>query len=127
MIKDLINAIVNYLTANTSYKVINSYNQTDQIDLNGVIAVTASSVENLHHGTAHDYRVSITISGQTLVSEDLTQEKIITMHDDVIDQIQNIDNLLENVAGHLLNDSNFSGDGETNNFTIIIDYFVCRD
>ena len=61
---DLINEIVEIL--GTEYNVINAFNAEGDIDLSGVLTVTMNEAENLHHGTAKDYRYNIGVSGQTL-------------------------------------------------------------
>lgn len=65
-IQEIINAIIAIF--GTEYKVINAYDNDDEIDLNGVITVNAGQYQCLHHGDSQDYQLTITVSGQFLTA-----------------------------------------------------------
>lgn len=126
-ILEIINRIITLL--GDRYKVINSYNNEQEIVLNGVVAVTATNLDRLHHGSTKDSKITIQISGQTLTDQDVTQKEINKMFA-YIDSLINLDTIKQTVqgcAGVLYNTAQITSDGETNNFVIQLDLFVCVD
>lgn len=111
------------------YQVINAYNNSEQINLDGVIAVTVSAVESLNHGTSKDSKFTLNISGQTLTDQDINQSRINQMFDYVFDTLkaETIKENINNCAGVLLNIGNITSDGQANTFQFQIDLFICID
>ena len=113
----------------SEYKVINAYDNTDNIDLNGVISVQASNLEFLHHGDADDYRLTLIVSGQFLTAEDVNQDKISQMFDYILNTLdeQTIKNTIEDCAGVLINTGTLNSDGEANTCNLSMDLYMCKD
>lgn len=123
--------IVNQIIAllGSEYKVINTYNNTQPVNVDGVIAVTISNYESLNHGNSKDCKLTVSVSGQTLTDQDLTQARINQMWDYVLQSldVDLIRSNLENCAGVIINSGAIQSDGESNNFTIAIQLFLCID
>lgn len=112
------------------YTVIKSFDAEQQIDLNGVIAVTLQRIENLQHGNIKDYKVSMLINAQTFTQQDKEKSVILQMFDYVFDKLNpaEIKNKIgSDCAGVLINTGNLQSDGETNNFSCQIDLFISVD
>lgn len=124
---EIINKVIEIL--GDEYEVINAWNETEQINLNGVLAVTISNIELLNHGNTKDNKTTLNISGQYLTSEDVNQVKINTMYDYVFQTIdkETLVNQLDDVAGVIIKGGTISSDGETNNFTFVIQLYRCID
>ena len=126
-IQEIINAIIAIF--GTEYKVINAYDNDDEIDLNGVITVNAGQYQCLHHGDSQDYQLTITVSGQFLTAQDVNQAKINAMFDyirasvDVSAIIESIDDC----AGIVIGNGGIQSDGESNNCFLNFDLFICQD
>lgn len=126
MLNEIFEKIINLL--GDKYTVIKSFEADENIDLNGVLAINVSDVENLHHGNYKDSKYSIVINAQTFTQQDKERIKINDMFDYV--QAINFDNLKNTITGCVgvvLNNSTITSDGETNNFSINIDLFICID
>lgn len=108
-------------------KVIASYDAEEQQDLNGVIALDISEIENLNHGGVNDYRISVNIKGQTLADEDKSKSKIMSMFNKCSAILQGTSTTAQitNCAGALFQGGNLESDGDTNNFSLHVDLFVC--
>lgn len=123
---EIFEAIVNLL--GTQYKVITAFDATEEIDLNGVLAVNIDGIENLHHGNTKDSRYTVSINGQTLTDEDKSRSIINMMLDYVSDiDFQELTNTIQGVAGVVINNSTITSDGETNNFSYGLDLYICKD
>lgn len=127
-VQQIINYFVN-LCSDGNYKVINSYNNTEQIDLNGVIAVSLSNMQVLHNGNSDDYKITVNISGQFLIAEDITQSKTYQMFDYIISKLDQdaIKANFSDMAGLLKNGGSVSSDGEYNTCGYSIDLYFCKD
>lgn len=123
---EIFDAIVNLL--GTQYKVITAFDATEEIDLNGVLAVNIDNIENLHHGTSKDKKYTVSINGQTLTEEDKSRSIINMMLDYVSDiDFQELTNSLDGCAGVVFNNATVTSDGETNNFSYSLDLYICKD
>lgn len=127
-VQQIINYFVN-LCSDGNYKVINSYNNADEIDLNGVIAVSLSNMQVLHNGDSDDYKITVTISGQFLIAEDITQSKTYQMFDYIISKLDedSIKANFSDMAGLLKNGGSVSSDGQYNTCGYSIDLYFCKD
>lgn len=125
--KDLIDDIIEVL--GNEYTVINGYNQEDEIDLNGALAVVISNVEILPHSGVHDKIITVNVNGSFLTAEDLTQQKIQEMADYVSNKMETTDfrEVVENCVGFVLKNYTINSDGETNNLTYTVDFVICED
>lgn len=128
MFEYIYNKVIDYLQGD--YTVIKSYDAEDEIDLNGVIAITLDNIQNLHHGNIKDYKVSMLINGQTFTQEDKDKSVILQMFDYVFDKIHPTRlkaTIGSDCAGVLINTGNLQSDGETNNFSFQIDIYISVD
>lgn len=109
------------------YSVIKSFDAESQIDLDGVLAVNITDVQPLYHGEYIDYRYGVTINAQTLTEEDKDRSKINAMFDYCNQAItaQGIKSALPSCAGVLKGDASITSDGETNNFSLRLNLFIC--
>ena len=125
--KDLIDDVIEVL--GDEYTVINGYNQEDEIDLNGALAVVISNVEILPHSGVHDKIITVNVNGSFLTAEDLTQQKIQEMADYVSGKMETTDftEVVENCVGFVLKNYTINSDGETNNLTYTVDFVICED
>lgn len=123
---EIFEAIVNLL--GTQYKVITAFDASQEIDLNGVLAVNINDVENLHHGTSKDKKYTVSINGQTLTEQD-ENRSIINMMLDYVSAVdfQELINTIQGVAGVVFNTATITSDGETNNFSYGLDLYICKD
>lgn len=126
-IKDIIDVFIDLLQG--EYKVINSFNNEQEISLDGVLAVNYAEKQVLHNGETMDYKATIKINGMTLISQDLTQQRINQMFDYAFDKLDRnqIKSNIENCAGVLINGGAIESDGESNNFSIEVQLFICED
>lgn len=127
-ITDIVNFFVNLYTGE-DYRVINSFNNEEQIDLNGVIAVSAGNIEHLNHGDCNDYRITITISGQFNIAQDVNQSKTYKMLEYIISKLD-IDTIKAgffDLAGAVKIGGGVSSDGQVNNCNYSIDLYFCKD
>ena len=127
-VADIINFVVN-LYENDDYSVINSYNNTEQIDLNGVISIGVANYQHLNNGTSNDYRITINIGGQFLTAQDISQSKTYTMFDFIISRldVNTIINGLSDCAGAVKNGGGVKSDGQINTCNYSIDLYMCKD
>ena len=126
--EDVINFFVQMFSAG-EYKVINAYNNEEQIDLNGVLAISISNYQHLHHGDSNDYKITINISGQFLTAQDVSQSKTYKMFDFILDTIDDTTILggFDDLAGIVKNGGGIDSDGEVNTCNYSIDMYFCRD
>ena len=122
---EIINEIASQL--GNVYPVINSFNNSEEIPDGGILAVKIKSSVNLHHGTARDYQHSVTVSGQTLTAEDLTQQTINGMYDYVRGIIEGSGFHVTHCVGKVITGGSVYSDGETNNFDFDFDLYICED
>lgn len=132
-LSEIIATIVNYINSNKpsdlNFTVINSWNNENELDENGTIAVAITNKEILHHGNSNDYSANLVISGQTLTSEDVNQQYIMRLSD-FAEQLITVEWLTENIqncAGALKNNVDFNNDGEANTFSIGFTLYICED
>lgn len=128
-IKDIIDYFVD-LYSDGEYKVINLWNNEQEIDLNGVIGISITKIQHLNTGTTNDYKATVTISGQFLSSQDVNQAKIYAMYDYINQKILDDNSIIENIdncAGIVLNGGAINSDGQTNNCSYSLDLFICKD
>lgn len=111
------------------YKVINSFDESEEIELNGVIAVNIANKTPLNHGTAKDFSLTINVSGQYFTDQDLQQKKIQKMFNYAYDKLDaiNFSEYYEDCAGGSILQGDIISDGETNNFTISFELYICKD
>lgn len=125
--------IINYfITLFTSqnynpYTIINAYDNTDDLDLNGVISIGLGKREILHNGNSKDYKQTIIITGCYLTSEDVNQAKITAMYDYIIGVIEGGTITLDDMAGCLLKGGQIGSDGEINTCTYELQLYMCKD
>lgn len=127
-VSDIISFFVN-LYSDGDYKVINSFNNEEQIDLNGVIAVSAGNIEHLNHGDCNDYKITIIISGQFNIAQDVNQSKTYKMLEYIISKLD-IDTIKAgffDLAGVVKIGGGVSSDGQVNNCNYSIDLYYCKD
>lgn len=126
MIETLINFYINTLESETNFKVIKAYDTEQEISLNGVLAVNCTDIQPALNGTdaSLDRIYTITISGQTLFSEDATRSKIMEIADEVsrIDftKIKDIEGVYGSVSGSM----DISTDEESNTFVFNISVYT---
>lgn len=127
MLEEIFTQIIEKL--GNQYTVIKSFDAEQQIDLNGVLAVNVNDYQNLKHGTTKDCRYSISINGQTLTEQDKQRTIINTMFDYVLNTIsvEDIKDSIANCVGVVINNGTITSDGQTNNFSVVIDLFMCID
>ena len=122
--------------ANNTFKVITAFNAEEQTDLNGVVALSISNIENLHHGDKLDFKYTVQISGQTLADQDRIRAKINMINQRVLQVISNTasiemfkdengDYALPECAAVLFNGGSMSDDGDTRNFSYELQFFMC--
>lgn len=127
MFEQIYNQVINYL--GERYTVIKSFDAQEEIDLNGVIAVTLDNIENLHHGNIEDLKVSLSINAQTFSDEDKDKSKILQMFDYIYQLLKpnDIKEIIEDCVGVLINVGHLQSDGQTNNFSFQVDLFISKD
>lgn len=127
MNEKIIQSIIQMLQG--KYKIIKSYDVTEDMDLNGILAVNIDSVERLNHGNYKDSKFSISINGQTLSDEDKNRTIINQMFDYVFDNFdQNIlKNKIDGLVGVVVGNSSITSDGQSNNFSFGADLYICID
>lgn len=109
------------------YKVIKSFDAEADLDLNGVFAVNLSQVQPLLHGEYTDYRYGITVNAQTLTEEDKDRSRINEMFEycNASVTVEGIKEAISSCAGVLKGNASITSDGETNNFSLQFDIFIC--
>lgn len=128
-IQTIIDFFVN-LYSDGQYKVINLCNNEQEIDLNGVIAVSVTNIHHLNTGNTNDFKATVNITGQYLTAEDVNQSGIYAMYDfiesKILDDLYIIESI-DNLAGIVKNGGAVNSDGQTNNCSYSLDLFICRD
>lgn len=109
------------------YKVIKSFDAEADLDLNGVFAVNLSQVQPLLHGEFTDYRYGVTVNAQTLTEEDKDRSRINEMFEYCNASVtaEDIKKAISSCAGVLKGNASINSDGETNNFSLQFDIFIC--
>ena len=107
----------------TGYKTVKTF--TDENINECQIAVNIDSKENLHHGQYKDYRLNVTISGQTYVENDPEKEQFNVLAGYIGKKLESISiddvNIyITNAVGYLLDDCMVQDDG----FTHVIRYHL---
>lgn len=127
-IQDIIALFVE-LYQSGDYKIINAYNNEQEIDLNGVISIGVANYQHLNNGTSNDYRITINIGGQFLTAQDVSQSKTYTMFDFIISRldVNTIINGLSDCAGAVKNGGGVQSDGQINTCNYSIDLYMCKD
>ena len=109
------------------YTVLSSYDANEDVNPTGCIAVNVGEFEHLDHTGCEDYRVGVSVSGFTLADEDKTRSIIYAMEAYVLQNI-NLDGLVEtidNCAGAVMGSLTTQSDGDSNEFTLNFDLYVC--
>ena len=124
-----ISQIYNAVKANlgSTYTVLSSYDATEDVNPSGCIAVNVGEFEHLDHAGCDDYRFGVSVSGFTLADEDKTRSIIYAMEAYVLQNI-NLDGLVEtidNCAGAVMGSLTTQSDGDSNEFTLNFDLYVC--
>lgn len=107
------------------YKIINSFDNSEEINPDGVIAVGLQNCEKFDHPGCEDFKFSFSISGQTLTDEDLNQNRINQMFYFVLSK--NFEELkeIEGVVGVMPQGGGVTSNGETNNFNFSLEVIFC--
>lgn len=109
------------------YTVLSSYDANEDVNPTGCIAVNVGEFEHLDHTGCEDYRFGVSVSGFTLADEDKTRSIIYAMEAYVLQNI-NLDGLVEtidNCAGAVMGSLTTQSDGDSNEFTLNFDLYVC--
>ena len=109
------------------YTVLSSYDANEDVNPTGCIAVNVGEFEHLDHTGCEDYRFGVSVSGFTLADEDKTRSIIYAMEAYVLQNI-NLDELVEtidNCAGAVMGSLTTQSDGDSNEFTLNFDLYVC--
>ena len=109
------------------YTVLSSYDANEDVNPTGCIAVNVGEFEHLDHTGCEDYRFGVSVSGFTLADEDKTRSIIYAMEAYVLQNI-NLDGLVEtidNCAGAVMGNLTTQSDGDSNEFTLNFDLYVC--
>ena len=124
-INNIENGLINIL--GNEYKVITSFDESQEVDYNGVIAVNVVSAEDLHHGQYKDYKFTVNISGQTFIDNDIDRTEIKKMLNYCLDKltIKQIKTNITNCVGVLINNFEMQSDDETNNFVVNMQLYIC--
>lgn len=127
-VKDVIEQVIGLFQAG-DYPVICAYDANDEVDANGVIAVTCKDFENLFHGDLHDYKYNIVIAGQTLADQDKTRSEILQMLEYVMETLENTDfkEAITNCAGGVIKQGQIQSDGNENIFNVELTLYICED
>ena len=127
-VKDVIQQVMGLFQAG-DYPVICAYNATQEVDANGVIAITCKDFENLFHGDLHDYKYNIVIAGQTLADQDKTRSEILQMLEYVTETLESTDfaEAITNCAGGVIKQGQIQSDGESNVFNVELTLYICED
>lgn len=128
-IQDKITGFFQEFLGNT-YPVIAWYDESEDVDPEGVIAINVNRIENMQHCVnCQDYKISININGQTLVDSDKNKAKINAIHYFIMNKlaglrVDTISNSIDDVVGVVIGESNLLSDGDTNNIECNIDIYV---
>ena len=127
MFEQIYATLLNFFSG--KYTIIKSYDEEEQINLNGVIAITLDRLQNVHNGNLQDFKLSVSINGQTFVEQDKSKEIILQMFDYVLSKLnpKQIQTAVEDCVGVLTNTGQLTSDGETNNFSYSLDLYICKN
>lgn len=111
----------------STYSVLSSYDATDVINPAGTISVNVPEFEHLAHTDCEDYRFSVEVSGFTTADEDKTRSIIYAMEAYVLQHINlsALTQAITNCAGAVMGNLNTQSDGDSNEFTLNFDLYVC--
>jgi hypothetical protein len=124
-IEDIYSAVKSQL--GDRYTVLSSYDANEDVNPAGCIAVNVGEFEHLDHNGCNDYRFGVSVSGFTLADEDKSRSIIYAMEAYVLQHI-NLDALKESVtncAGAVMGNLTTQSDGDSNEFTLNFDIYVC--
>lgn len=110
-----------------TYTVLTSYDANENVNPSGCIAVNVGEFEHLDHAGCEDYRFGVSVSGFTLADEDKTRSIVYAMEAYVLQHI-NLDGLVEtidNCAGAVMGSLTTQSDGDSNEFTLNFDLYIC--
>lgn len=128
MIKNIIQSFQHIFNNYTSFELKEDYDVQEVIDGDGVIIIAVSNIEKLHP-QLKDYKITIAISGQTYIDNDLEQTKIQKMFKEtnaVLADITITDINVQGVVGYIFKQSNIIDTEETHGFTCEIDLFATQ-
>lgn len=115
----------------TKYKVIAWYDESEEVEPEGEIAINVHSIDNMQHCiNCQDYKISVSVNGQTITEEDKNKAKINAMFCFVQNKllaltVDTMSNNIDNVVGIVLGEINHVSDGDTNNFECSLEIYVC--
>lgn len=111
----------------STYTVLSSYDALENVNPSGCLAVNVPEFERLDHTDCEDYRFSVTISGFTLADEDKSRSIIYAMEAYVLQHINlsALTQAITNCAGAVMGNLNTQSDGDSNEFTLNFDLYVC--
>ena len=110
----------------SEYRVLCSYDATEQLDPSGSIAINVAEMEHLDHAGCEDYRFGVTVSGYTLADEDKTRSKIYAMEAYVLKciDLDALKSSIDCLAGGVMGEMTTQSDGDSNEFTLNFDLYV---
>lgn len=124
-IEQIYNVVKGHL--GNTYTVLTSYDANENVNPSGCIAVNVGEFEHLDHAGCEDYRFSVSVSGFTLADDDKSRSIIYAMEAYVLQHI-NLDSIKENIdncAGAVMGNLTTQSDGDSNEFTLNFDLYVC--
>lgn len=129
MIQNIIDGFKKLLKSDI-YDVIDSYDQSEEVNGNGMMRIQIDQLE-LVQQNLNDYFIDLTIEGQTFIDDDLDKKKLLDMFkfsQSKLTQVtpQQFSSLSsENVVGILRNGSNIFDNESVHSFEIKIRLAVC--
>lgn len=124
MFDTLYNELIAYL--GNKYTVIKSYDITEEIDLDGVLAVNIDSFQDMHHTGMKDYKIEISINGQTFMENDKDKSIILQMLDFVDEKITDCNGVLTDVVGVVKGGASVRSEQQTHHFTYGFTLFTSK-
>ena len=111
----------------SAYTVLSSYDATDEVDPAGTISVNVAEFEHLDHTDCEDYRFGVEVSGFTTADEDKTRQTIYAMEAYALKHINlpALTQTITNCAGAVMGNLNTQSDGDSNEFTLNFDLYIC--
>jgi hypothetical protein len=110
-----------------TYTVLSSYDANEDVNPAGCIAVNVGEFEHLDHTDCEDYRFGVSVSGFTLADEDKSRSIIYAMEAYALQHINLVamKDSIDNCAGAVMGNLTTQSDGDSNEFTINFDIYVC--
>ena len=124
MFDALYNQIINYL--GNKYTVIKSYDISQDVDLDGVLAVSIDSFQDMHHTGMKDYKIQISINGQTFMENDKDKSMILQMMDFVDEKITNCNGVFTDVVGVVKTGGAIRSEEQTHHFSYGFTLFTSK-